>query len=164
MYAQLGRRLVHKIPMSIFSAAWSLWPPYLGAGIRINSIAADYKKVSVSMKQRLRNTNYVGTHFGGSLYAMTDPFYMFMIMSILGREYIVWDKAAHIKFVKPGKGTVNAHFEITEGDLETIYRKLEESPENKIDFVKTVQVVDESLDTICIVEKVIYIRRKSSTT
>jgi hypothetical protein len=80
----------------------SLWPPLLGAGIRVKPIAADMKAVDIEMKLRFWNANYVSTHFGGSLFAMTDPFYMLMVMANLGRNYIVWDKAASIRYRKPG--------------------------------------------------------------
>src|ERR1039458_1263587 len=88
----------------------NLWPPFLGAGIRIKHIAPDMKAVDVEMKLRWWNANYVGTHFGGSLFAMTDPFYMLMLMANLGRDYIVWDKAASIRYRKPGKGTVRSRY------------------------------------------------------
>ena len=76
----------------------------LGAGIRVKHIAADMKAVDIEMKLRFWNANYAGTHFGGSLFAMTDPFYMLMVMANLGRNYIVWDKAANIRYRKPGRG------------------------------------------------------------
>jgi hypothetical protein len=81
----------------------NFWPPFLGAGIRVKHIAADMKSVDVEMKLRFWNANYVGTHFGGSLFAMTDAFYMLMLMANLGREYIVWDKAASIRYKKPAE-------------------------------------------------------------
>ncbi len=82
----------------------NVYPPFLGAGIYIKRIAMDYREVDVEMKLRWYNRNYVSTHFGGSLYAMTDPFYMLMLINILGEGYAVWDKAAHIDFVSPGRG------------------------------------------------------------
>ena len=83
--------------------AVNLWPPFLGAGIRVTHVAPDMKAIDVEMKLRWWNANYVGTHFGGSLFAMTDAFYMLMLMANLGRGYIVWDKAATIRYRKPGK-------------------------------------------------------------
>jgi len=87
----------------------NLWPPFLGAGIRVKHIAPDMMSVDVEMKLRWWNANYVGTHFGGSLFAMTDAFYRLMPMANLGpqtwgRDYMVWDKAASIRYRKPGKG------------------------------------------------------------
>jgi hypothetical protein len=88
----------------------SYWPPFFGAGIRIREISDDFTYVRVEMKLRFWNRNYVGTHFGGSLYSMVDPFYMLMLIENLGRDYIVWDKSASIRFLKPGRGRVSAEF------------------------------------------------------
>ena len=90
--------------------AINLWPPILGAGIRVKWGPGN-KAVDVEMKLRFWNRNYVGTHYGGSLYSMTDPFYMLMLMNNLGRDYIVWDKAASIRFRKPGKSQGGVSFE-----------------------------------------------------
>jgi Domain of unknown function (DUF4442) len=88
----------------------NLWPPFLGAGIRVIRIAPDMKAVDVEMKLRWWNANYVGTHFGGSLYAMTDPFYMLMLMANLGCDYIVWDKAGSIRYRRPGRARCARNF------------------------------------------------------
>ena len=94
--------------------AMNLYPPYLGAGVRVRQISADFRQVQVKMGLGWYNRNYVGTQFGGSLYSMTDPFFMLMIMENLGRDFIVWDKAARIDFIAPGKGPVYADFSINE--------------------------------------------------
>jgi len=90
------------------------WPPFLGAGIRVRSLADDFRDVKVEMRLGLLNRNYFGTHFGGSLYAMTDPFFAIMLMHNLGGEYLVWDKSGSIEYVAPGRGTVRARFVLTE--------------------------------------------------
>ena len=113
------------------------------------------------MELRLRfwNANYVGTHYGGSLYSMTDPFYMLMLMENLGRDYIVWDKAATIRFRKPGKGTVRAEFRLTQPMLDDIRAKL--SSTEKYEPTFQVQVKDANGEVVAEVEKTIYIRRKA---
>jgi len=93
------------------------------------------------MKLRWWNANYVGTHFGGSLFAMTDPFYMLMLMANLGRDYIVWDKAASIRYRKPGKGTVRAEFRLTDSQLNDIREKLKRLP--KYEPIFSLDVKDE---------------------
>jgi len=98
----------------------SAYSPYLGAGIRVTHIADDFSCAAVEMRQRWYNTNYVGTHFGGSLYSMVDPMYMLLLMRRLGNGYIVWDKSAHIEFIRPGRGKVVAHFELTDERLDEI--------------------------------------------
>ena len=101
----------------------NVWPPFLGAGIRARW-SDDHRSVDVEMKLRFWNRNYVGTHYGGSLYSMADPFYMLILMEALGPDYIVWDKAASIRFRKPGKGRVRAQFRVSEEQLEDVRTKL----------------------------------------
>jgi Domain of unknown function (DUF4442) len=134
------------------------YPPLLGAGIKVARISDDFREVDVEMKLRFWNANYVGTHYGGSLYSMTDPFYMLMLIENLGRDYIVWDKAATIRYRKPGRGKVSAHFRITEVQLEDIRRSLE--TEEKIEPVFSVTVNDEAGDVVAEIEKTIHIKKK----
>lgn len=136
----------------------NFWPPFLGAGIRVSHIAADMKAVDVEMKMRWWNANYVGTQFGGSLFAMTDAFYMLMLMANLGRDYIVWDKAASIRYRKPGRGTVRAEFRLTDAQLDDIREKLKTLP--KYEPVLKVEVKDEQGTVIAEVEKVLHVRKK----
>src|SRR5271166_4135012 len=139
----------------------NFWPPFLGMGIRIQRIAPDMKAVDVEMKLRFWNANYVGTQFGGSLFAMTDAFYMLMLISNLGRDYIVWDKAATIRYRKPGKGTVRAEFRLSDSQIEDVREKLKTLP--KYEPVFTVEVKDEAGVVIAEVEKLIHVRRKSTS-
>jgi hypothetical protein len=136
----------------------NLWPPFLGAGIRVKYIAPDMKAVAVEMKLRFWNANYVGTHFGGSLFAMTDAFYMLMLMANLGHDYMVWDKAASIRYRKPGKGTVRAEFRLSDGQIEDIREKLKTLP--KYEPVLSVEVKDQVGVVIAEVEKVLHVRKK----
>ena len=98
----------------------NLWPPFRGAGIRVRSIAADWSEATVELRARWLNRNYVGTHFGGSLFAMTDPFYALLLMHRLGGEYLVWDQGASIEFLAPGRGTVSATFALSEARVAEI--------------------------------------------
>jgi hypothetical protein len=136
----------------------SYWPPYLGAGISVDYIAPDFSKIEVSMKLKFWNKNYVGTHFGGSLYAMTDPFFMLILIERLGPNYIVWDKAACINFKKPGQGKVKAVFEITDEKITAIKEEL--LHKEKIYPVFTVNVLNEKQEIVSIVEKTLYVKRK----
>ena len=136
----------------------NFWPPFLGAGIRVAHISPDMKAVDVEMKLRWWNANYVGTHFGGSLFAMTDAFYMLMLMANLGGDYVVWDKAASIRYKKPGKGTVRAEFRLSDSQIEEVRQKLKTLP--KYEPVFTVAVKDEAGVVIAEVEKVLHVRRK----
>ena len=136
----------------------NLWPPFVGAGIRVKHIAPDMKSIDVEMKLHWWNANYVGTHFGGSLFAMTDGFYMLMLMSNLGSEYIVWDKAASIRYRKPGKGTVRAEFRLTGAQIDEIREKLKTL--TKYEPLFKVDIKDEQGTVIAEVEKLLYVRKK----
>src|SRR5271167_2688214 len=138
----------------------NLWPPLLGMGIRVRHIAPDMRSVDVEMNLRFWNANYVGTHFGRSLFAMTDPFYMLMLMANLGRDYIVWDKAATIRYKKPGRGTVRAEFRLTDDQIDDIREKLKTLP--KYEPVFQVNVKDEAGVLIAEVEKAIHVKKKES--
>jgi Domain of unknown function (DUF4442) len=136
----------------------NFWPPFWGAGIHIDRISKDLMEVDVSLKLRFWNRNYVGTQYGGSLYSMTDPFYMLMLLQILGRNYIVWDKGATIKFKKPGKSKVYAQFRLSPEQIEGFKAELEEK--NKIEPVIKVLIKDGNGEVIAEVDKVLYIKKK----
>lgn len=135
------------------------WPPYLGTGIKILNIAEDFRSIDVEMNMRPWNRNYVGTHFGGSLYAMVDPFYMLMLIEILGKEFIVWDKAASIRFKKPGRGKVSAQFRLTEDEIELI--KNDALKNEKVEPTFDLKIFDEDGDVVAEVHKVLYVKHKS---
>jgi len=135
-----------------------LYPPYLGAGVRVTHIAADFRRIEVEMPLRFYNRNYVGTHFGGSLYSMVDPFYMLMLINILGPDYIVWDKAAAIRFKKPGKGVMKATFELTEEEIAEIRDAAETQPKVEPQF--QVLVKDAEGNVVAEVDKLLYVKKK----
>ena len=120
--------------------------------------AADWREIDVEMKLRRWNTNYVGTHYGGSLYSMTDPFFMVMLIENLGKDYVVWDKSASIRFRKPGRGTVFASFRLSLEQVEEIREALKS--QEKIERVFAVEVRDQAGTVIAEVEKLLHIRRK----
>ncbi len=137
----------------------SLYPPYLGAGIKLKNVNKDFTRFEVQMKMHWYNRNIFGTHFGGSLYAMSDPFFVFIVMNFLGKEYIVWDKSAKIDFKKPGKGTVKAVFEISNDKLAELKKDADEKGKNTY-FFKT-EVKNSDNETVAVVEKEIYVKKKN---
>ena len=137
--------------------AINAWPPFLGAGIRVTRMSS--KAIDVEMKLRRWNRNYVGTHFGGSLYSMTDPFFMLMLLENLGSEYLVWDKAATIRFKKPGRGNVRAEFRLSDEQIDEIRRAAAANGKTEPTFV--VQVKDEAGEVVAEVEKVLWVKLKA---
>ena len=110
------------------------------------------------MPLRFYNRNYVGTHFGGSLYSMVDPFYMLMLINILGPDYIVWDKAATIRFKKPGKGLMKASFHLSEEQIEEIRKAADTQPKVEPQF--QVLVKDAEGNVVAEIDKLLYVRKK----
>jgi hypothetical protein len=137
------------------------YPPFLGAGIKIKRIAEDLRTIEVHMPLRFWNKNYVGTHFGGSLYTMCDPFFMLILINNLGSGYIVWDKAATIRFKKPGKGLVRAIFHIPQERIEEI--RSQADSQAKVEPQFQVQVTDTEGNVIAEVDKLLYVRKKKVT-
>lgn len=149
-------RLLKRYPRQLFN----LWPPLLGAGIRITRIQADWKEVDVEMRLRWWNANYVGTHYGGSLYSITDPFFMVMLIEILGRDYIVWDKAASVRFRRPGRGTVYAKFRVLDAQVAEIRTALKLV--EKIEREFAIEVKDGEGTVIAEVKKLLHFRTREA--
>jgi acyl-coenzyme A thioesterase PaaI-like protein len=139
---------------------FNLFPCYFGTGGRVLYIAPDLREVRIKLPLTFRTHNYVGTIFGGSMFGATDPFFMIMLIKCLGSEYTVWDKAASIKFRKPGKSTLFARFVITDQILEEIRRELESQP--KLDRIFYVELIDAAGVVHAQVERVVNIRRNGA--
>jgi len=137
---------------------FNLFPAYRGTGGRITYIAEDLREVRVKIPLSWRTRNYVGTIYGGSLYGAVDPIYMIMLIKILGPGYTVWDKAASIRFLKPGRSTLTARFLITDEEVQTIRRLCE--PGAPIDRRYNIEIVDSAGVPHATVEKTIYVRKK----
>lgn len=143
---------------SAFRWRLNFYPPFLGAGVRVQRVSEDFREVDVAMGLYWFNRNYVGTQFGGSLYTMTDPFFMLMLMQCLGHDYIVWDQAAAIDFVRPGKGRVWARFRLAEEEIQRI--RIEAESGAPLRPVYQVEVVDEEGTLVARVQKTLYVRKK----
>lgn len=144
-----------------FKLAMNLYPPYWATGISVKTVSRDYRFVRVEMKKRWYNQNYVRTHFGGSLYAMVDPFFMLMLIPILGKEYVVWDQAASIDFIKPGMGTVSAEFLITDAMIKDILEKTSQGEKYLPQY--PVEILDNDGGVVAMVTKKLYIRKKRAS-
>ena len=139
---------------------FNVFPAYRGTGARVTHVADDFSEVRVKLPLSWRTRNYVGTIFGGSMYGAVDPMYMIMLIQLLGRDYVVWDKAATIRFRKPGKTTLYATFRIDAAELEAI--RAAAAGGAPIDRVYNVDLADRDGVVHAQIEKVIYIRRKES--
>ena len=138
---------------------FNLIPAYRGTGARVTYVASDFREVRVELPLSWRTRNYVGTIFGGSLYGAVDPVYMIMLIKILGPSYTVWDKAAAIRFRRPGRSTLSARFALDEEEIRTIRELAERHP--SIDRVYHVDLADAAGLVHASVEKTVYIRRNA---
>ena len=136
------------------------YPPLLGAGIRVTQVAPDFRSVRVEMRLTRLNVNAVGTHFGGSLYSMCDPWFMLMLIHALGKDYIVWDKAASIQFIRPGRGKVLAEFCITPELVDDLRQRADAG--EKVEPTLQADVLDTDGKIVAHVEKLLYVRKKNS--
>jgi len=142
----------------ILRRALNFWLPFLGSGISIKHISDDYQDIQVEMKLRWYNKTSLKTHFGGGMYAMVDPFYLVMLLNILGDQYVVWDKSAHIQFISPGLGTISARFQLSDEQIDEI-RKVTDAG-NTFLPVYDIDIVGEHGQRIASVKKQLYIRKK----
>lgn len=148
-------------PATTLKIIW-LWPPYLSSGISVKTVNSDVTEVVVQKKTNFWNQNYFGTHFGGSLFAMCDPFYVFILMQHLGKDHRVWDIGSEIEFVKATSKPVFAKFSISHEQVEKL--KAEALLSFKIEPEFSTQIEDAEGNVIAKIKKKIYIRRKDAKT
>ncbi len=143
---------------STFRRLLNLWPPFLFNSIRVQSLSADYTQAKVVLRLRPWNRNYVGSQFGGNLFAMVDPFWMLLAMHRLGPDYYVWDKAGSIDFVAPGREDVYAHFHLDDATVDEL-RAAAAGGDKVLRWFDT-DIVTASGQVIARVRKQIYVRLK----
>jgi acyl-coenzyme A thioesterase PaaI-like protein len=150
--------LVLSLSPRVLRWAMNLWPPLAGAGIRVRSIAPDFREFVVEMPLRRYNRNAFGTHFGGSLYAMTDPFFVLMLSHNLGPDYVVWDRSACVDFIATGRSRVRAVLRLRDEDLRSI-RSMTANGSKHLHLFHA-DVVDAEDLLVARVEKLVYVRRR----
>jgi hypothetical protein len=149
---------VLSLPPRIVRWGMNLWPPFAGAGIRVRSIAPDFREFVVEMPLRRYNRNVYGAHFGASLYAMTDPFFVLMLSRNLGPDYVVWDRSACIDYIATGRSRVRAVLKLHDADLESI-RSMTDSGSKHLHLFHA-EVVDAEDLLVARIEKLVYVRRR----
>lgn len=147
-----------KITPRLFRLGINLWPPFLFSGIHVTHLSQDWRHARVELRLRPWNRNYVGTQFGGSLFSMTDPMWMLLAMHALPRDYIVWDKAGTIEFIKPGRSTVHAEFHLSDATIDEL-KAAAAGGEKVLRWFET-DVIDSDGDVVAKVLKQLYVRLK----
>lgn len=143
----------------LFRLAVNLYPLYLFTRTRVKYVAPDWKEMVVTLSKSLVTRNYVGTTFGGSMYSAADPFFMLMLIKILGiKDYLIWHKGAKIDYKKPARSKLTYHFVITDEDLERIHREIAEKGKSLPEF--QVNGVDKEGEICVTVKNLLYVRKK----
>jgi hypothetical protein len=142
----------------LFRWGWNWFPAYRGTGGRVTYIAGDWSEIHVKLPLNWRTRNYVGTTFGGSIYGAVDPHYMLMLIKRLGPDYVVWDKAATVRFKKPGRGTLFARFLVPDEEVAAIRGILCDAP--RVDRIYQIDLTDAAGVLHAQVEKTVYIRKR----
>lgn len=148
-----------KLKAKYFKFLVNLWPPLFFSGIKVIRISADYREIDVVLKLRWYSKNYVGVHYGGSLFSMTDPWYMVMLMTALGRNYYVWDKTVEIDYIKPGKTHVFAKFLLTQEKIDEIKSKTAGGEKYLPEFL--IEIRDENNELIAKLKRILYVKLKN---
>lgn len=138
---------------------FNIFPAFRGTGGRVTFISSDWMEVHLKIPLNWRTRNYVGTIYGGSIYGAVDPMYMLMLIKVLGSEYVVWDKSATVKFIRPGRQTLYARFKLGWGEIEYIKHMLEE--EGSIDRIYPVELTNADGQVHARITKTIYISKRS---
>jgi len=144
-----------------FKRLVNLWPPLWFAGIKATRVTDDYREIDVTLKLRWYNKNYVGVQYGGSLFSMTDPWYMVMLMTAMGKDYYVWDKTAEIDYLKPGKTHVSAKFVLTQEKIDEIKSRTAAGEKYLPEFL--IDIRDENNELIARVKRILYVKLKNKT-
>jgi hypothetical protein len=140
---------------------FNFFPAYRGSGGRLTYIADDFHEIHVKLPLSWRTRNYVGTIYGGSMYGAVDPLYMVMLIKILGSNYVVWDKAATIRFKRPGRETLFAEFNVTPEEIAEIKEELTRT--KSIERVYVIKLMNKAGNVHAEVEKRIYIASRASS-
>lgn len=149
-----------RLPPHRLRLLMNLWPPFAFSGIRILHLDPDGWSATVRLRQYPWNGNIAGVHFGGSLFAMADPFWMTLLLRHLGRDHVVWDRAAEIEFLKPGRGDVTTRFRLTPEDVQRLRAAAADG--SKVLEWFTSEAVDADGAVVARVRKQVYVRRKDA--
>lgn len=160
-------KLIEKLRASMSPRAYAnfyriwlnLWPCIRGGGGRVTHIGPGFTELTVRLKFNWRTRNLVGTIYGGSQYASTDPMYMLMLIENLGSDYVVWDKGCEVRFRRPAKTTIYAKFEITPEMLKDVREKVAAKGEDS--FTWKAEFKDKDGNVYCELNKVLYVAQKS---
>ena len=156
--AKVGPRYVGKA--RLFKVGFNLSPMYRRSTARIVEVSDDLMRVQIRLPISWKNKNYVGSVFGGSMFSAVDPIPMVQLINVIGDGYVVWDKAAHVRFRAPARQDLYAEFVYTQAQVDGIAAMADAEGETEITV--TTQLTDQDQTTVfCEVDKTIYVATKA---
>lgn len=160
MYRRIASLLERRVPKAaLFKHGFNLSPMYRRTTARVARVSADLHEVEVRVPLSWRNANYVGTMFGGSMLAATDPIPMIQLLHILGDDYVVWDKAVEMRFRRPARSTVTARFAFSPEEVAAL--RAEVDARGETDLEKPVELTDASGAVVARGTKTLYVATKA---
>lgn len=141
-----------------FTIFLNFWPPFRAAKIRVRRISADWREIDVEMRMGFWNRNYMGSHFGGSLFAMSDPFFWMIVQRTLGHDYIVSHKGGRIDFLSPGFGTVRASFRVPDEALDGIRMRTADGDRDISEF--STDILNAQNEVVARATQILHIRKR----
>jgi acyl-coenzyme A thioesterase PaaI-like protein len=151
--------MIEAVKTRLLRHAINFYPAYFGSGGRVKYIAPDWREVRMELPANWRTKGSTGAIFGGSIYSAIDPFYAMMVAKNVGPEFVVWDKAAKIRYRRPGRDKLRARFVLEDGEVEGILREIR--GRRSVDRVYTVELTDEKGEAHAIIEKTVYVGWRS---
>ena len=138
----------------------NFYPPYFFTGIKVIAVNEDRTKITVQMRLRCYNKNGYGTHFGGSIYSMVDPFYALLLWYHLGDQYKIWDKSAKIEYLRPSKSSIYAHCALSNEEIKRLKEVL--LSETTIEPTYQIVITDQDKKEVAKIEKTLSIRANNN--
>lgn len=160
--AQLRQTGDVKITPRRLAIGMTLWIPNLFSGIQVRRFSDDWTHAIVELHVNAFTRNYVKTAFGGSMSAMTDPYFFMLVMHQLGRDYVVWDTRGEIEFLKPGRGVLTAHFHVPQEKVGQL-RERAQGGNKVLEWFET-EITDRQGDVVAKVRREVYVREKKRVT
>ncbi|APX98995.1 DUF4442 domain-containing protein [Lacinutrix venerupis] len=144
---------------TIYKYGFNWSPMYKRSTAKLIQVSDNLQYVKIRLKPSWKNRNYAGSIFGGSMLSATDPIYMIQLIQILGDDFVVWDKAASIKYKRPAKETIYAEFIFLDEEIEAI--KSEIKLKNEVNITKKLTLKNTDNIVFAEIEKTMYAATKS---